>query len=239
MHPQTPSKALAFVLAVAAALFVVPAALAADGNPGPRTISVSGQGEARAAPDEARLSAGVVTQAPTADAALAANSRAMSRVFATLKSLGIPEKAMQTSQFSVSPQYSSDRSGNAQKIIGYQVSNNVSVTVDDLGRLGPVLDALVSAGSNSLGSIEFAIRDPKPLDSAARTAAIHDAMDKADTYAKAAGLALGPILSIAESSEGVQPMYRPMAKVAMSEATPIAAGEEAVAARVDVTFEVR
>jgi len=239
MHPRIPAKALISALLVAPAIAGAPAALAAGDNSGPRTISVSGQGEVRSAPDEARLSAGVVTQAVNAADALSANSRAMSRVFATLKGLGIPDKAMQTSQFSVSPQYSNDRNGNPQKISGYQVTNNVSVTIDDLGKLGPALDALVSAGSNALGSIEFTIRNPKPLESDARAAAMHDAMDKAANYAKAAGLRLGPVLSISEGSEGPRPMYRAMAGVMTTEAAPIAAGEEMVAASVSVTFEIQ
>jgi len=239
MRSQNPDRTLAFALMASAAVLAAPAALAADDNPAPRTISVSGEGQVKAAPDEARLSTGVVTQGANAAEALTANTGAMGRVMTTLKALGIPDKAIQTSQFSVSPQYSSDRNGTTQRITGYQVTNNVSVTVDDPARLGPALDALVSAGSNALGSIEFAIRDPKPLENEARAAAMHDAMDKAAVYAKAADIQLGPILSISEGSEEPQPMYRAMAKVAMGTSTPIAAGVETVAATVSVTFEIR
>jgi uncharacterized protein YggE len=238
MRTRIPVIALISAILAVPPILVAPAALAAGDNLGPRTISVSGQGDVRAAPDEATLSAGVVTQATTAADALSANTRAMNRVFATLKGLGIPDKAMQTNEFSVSPQYSNDRNGNSQKIIGYQVTNNVSVTVDDLRNLGPALDALVSAGANALGSIQFTIRDPKPLENDARAAAMHDAMDKADAYAKAAGLRLGPILSISEGSEAPQPMFRAKGKAMMTEAAPVAAGEKTVTASVSVTFGI-
>src|SRR5215469_13141910 len=87
------------------------ASLAADAAP-PRTLTVSGDGEAKAVPDEAHLSAGVVSQAKKAADALAANTRAMNEVFATLKRFGIPEKDIQTSQFSVEPQHATDHNGN-------------------------------------------------------------------------------------------------------------------------------
>ncbi len=242
MHPRISANLVVSTLAVWAALLSSPFALAANEAPRPHTISVSGQGEVKAAPDEARLSAGVVTQATTAADALAANSRAMNRVFATLKQLGIPDKAMQTSDFSVSPQYQTYRNGNvvtAPKIIGYQVTNTVSVKIDNLAKLGPAIDVLVGSGANSLGSVSFDIRDPKPLETQAREAAVHDAMEKAATYAKVAGLRLGSILSIDEASEQPRPIYRAMAMAAPMAAPPIAAGEESVSATVSVTFEIQ
>lgn len=209
----------------------------------PRTITVSGQGEAKAAPDEAHLRAGVVTQARKAADALAANSHAMNQVFAALKRLGIPDKSIQTSDFSVSPQYRSDRNGDStQAISGYQVSNEVVVTVDDLGKLGAALDALVASGANSLGSMDFTIRDPKPLMAQARAVAMKDAAGRAETYATAGGFKLGPILAVNESGvEMPQPMLaRPrMAMEYAAAPAPVAAGENTVSATVAVTYEIR
>ena len=105
MNRALPCVAFAFALMLAA-----PAALA---DATPRTLTVNGTGEMRAAPDQAQLSTGVVTQATTAAAALAANSRAMNAVFDTLKRAGIAEKNIQTSNFSVSPQYASAKPGSA------------------------------------------------------------------------------------------------------------------------------
>lgn len=164
----------------------------------------------------------------------------MNEVFATLKRIGIPEKSIQTSEFSVTPQYSNERNGNAQRIVGYQVTNNVSVTVDDLAKLGPALDALVASGSNSLGGVSFSIHDPKPLLAQARAAAMKDAMARAKTYAGAAGLQLGPILSIAEGGAEVpRPLFVKAMDAMAPASTPVAAGEESVSASVSVTFEIR
>ncbi|MGD0192577.1 MAG: SIMPL domain-containing protein [Rhizomicrobium sp.] len=206
----------------------------------PRTLTVTGQGETSAVPDEARLSTGVVTQGHTAADALAANSRVMNQVFATLKQAGIPEKSIQTSEFSVSPQYLNDGNGNrTEQITGYQVSNSVTVIVDDLSRLGPTLDALVSSGSNSLGGVEFTIRDPRPLMTGAREAAMKDAIAKADIYAHAGGFQVGKILSVNEAGSAMpRPMFSVMSKAA-SAPPPIAAGQQTLSASVSVTFQIQ
>ncbi len=205
----------------------------------PRTLTVSGEGEVKAVPDEAQLSAGVVSQAPTAEAALSANRNAMNGVFDELKRQGIPEKSIQTSEFSISPQY--DTSDNSHRIIGYSVSNNVSVTVDDLSKLGPAIDALVHSGANSMGGVSFTLHDPKPLMQKAREAAVKDAMDRAQIYARAAGLTLGRVTDLNEGGGPIErPMFRTMAVMAAAPApTPIAAGEETVTASVSMTFEIR
>ena len=208
----------------------------------PRTLSVSGEGEVRAAPDQSSLSAGVTTGAATAAQALAANSRAMNAVFATLKRLGIPDKDIQTSNFSLSPQYQVCKPGMTcpQRIVGYQVSNNVNVTVEELDKTGPVLDALVSSGSNQIGGIDFSIHDTKSLLRVAREAAVKDAIDHAQTYAKVAGVTLGPILSIQEGGgEAPRPMYRAMAMMANSAPPPVAGGELSVSANVTITWQIQ
>lgn len=219
-----------------------PAALGASPDDGARRVlTVAGEGEARAAPDEALLSAGVVTNARTAAAALADNSRAMNEVFATLKRAGIADKDMQTSDFSVRPQYATDKNGNTlQDITGYQVSNTVNVRVGDLSKVGPTLDALVSSGANSIGDISFTIKNPKPLMAQARAEAVADAVARAQTLARAAGVTLGPITSISESgySAPPRPMYR-VAAMAAPSSTPIAGGEESVTANVSITWAIR
>ncbi|HEX4080463.1 MAG TPA: SIMPL domain-containing protein [Rhizomicrobium sp.] len=206
-----------------------------------RTLTVSGEGEVKAVPDEAHLSAGVVTQARRAADALAANTRAMNAVFAALKRLGIPEKSIQTADFSVTPQSAGDRGGNAgQKISGYEVSNEVWVAVDDLARLGPALDALVASGANTLGDIDFTLRDPKPLLAEARADAMKDAIARAGTYAAAGGFRLGQILAVSEvGAEMPRPMAAaPMMRMAAAP-VPVAAGENSVGVTVTVTFEIR
>lgn len=216
-------------------------AQAAEAMMPPRTITVSGDAEVASKPDQARLSAGVVSQAETAAAALNANSTAMNRVFAALRAAGIPETRMQTSNFSVQPQHPPYRQENPepQRIIGYQVSNNVTVVVDDLTKVGPTLDALVRSGANQLGGIQFTIADPKPLAERARTLAVVDGAAKARTLATAAGVTLGPLMSIQESSN-VRPVpVFAMARAVAAEATPIAEGEERVGVNVTMIYAIQ
>jgi uncharacterized protein YggE len=225
------------------ALLTGSAALSADESTSHerRVLTVSGQGEVHGAPDQAMLSAGVVTTARSAADALAGNSKAMNEVFATLKRAGIADRDMQTSNFSVQPQYATDKNGNTLRdITGYQVSNTVNVRVNDLAKVGPTLDALVSSGANSIGDIAFTIKDPKPLMAQARAAAVADAVARAQTLARAAGVTLGPITSINESGYAEpRPMYRMAAMAGASAPTPIAAGEETVTAGVSITWAIR
>jgi len=225
-----------------AALALALVAVAPTDAAAPGTLSVSGQGEVRAAPDQAVLSTGVTTTAPTAAAALSENAAKMNAVFATLKRLGVPDKSIQTSNFMVSPQYppyNANESG-LQKIVGYTVSNQVSITLDDPKKLGATLDALVAAGSNQINSVGFVIRDTAALLVKARAAAVADAIARAHTYAGAAGVTLGPILTIQEgASEGPRPMYDMVVTAQRAPApTPTAPGEQSVNASVTVVFSI-
>ena len=210
-------------------------------QPVPRTLTMSGEGSVKSAPDDANLSAGVTSEGITAIQALGANSRAMNAVFVTLKKLGIADNDIQTSNFSLSPQYQTYKPGTSgpQRIVGYEVSNTVDVTVEDMSRTGAVLDALVSSGSNQIGGISFSIRDTTALLAKAREAAVKDAIARAHTYADAAGVTLGPILSLQEGgSAAPRPMYRAMAMMAAAP-PPIAGGEQAVSASVSITWQIQ
>ena len=208
-----------------------------------RSIVVTGEGQVAATPDRAQVSAGVLSQAPTAAAALTANNTAMARVMETLRGAGILPQNIQTSNFSVSPIYAPFRPDvpeqPQQRITGYQVSNQVTVIVDDLTRLGTTLDALVRSGANQLGGISFAFRNPKPLAEGARRAAVEDAAAKARTLAAAAGVTLGPILSIQEGGVAF-PMPRPMMmEAAQARDVSIAPGESTVSIHVTMTYAIQ
>ena len=215
--------------------------------PHPHILSVSGEGEVRAVPDQAQLSAGVVTQGKTAAEALAANSTAMNSVFAALKKRGVPEKSITTSNFSINPQYPPYRQDapqeNRTRIIGYEVSNQVTVVLDDVSKVGATLDALVASGANQAGGVSFTIRDPKPLMRDAREDAVKDALAKAQTLAKAAGVTLGPIISISEGG-GYQPMPVFAGKAMRMDAVaapppPVAPGEQSLTVNVSITWEIQ
>ncbi|HEY5346582.1 MAG TPA: SIMPL domain-containing protein [Rhizomicrobium sp.] len=202
----------------------------------PRTITISGQGEAAGIPDMVRISAGVSVRARTAAEALRANSAQMARIFSALAAMGVPDRAIQTSQFSISPQYTDGNAG-PQRLTGYEVTNQVTVTLNDVSKLGGTLDALVAAGANQMDGIEFSIRDSAALMTQARQAAAADAIAKAQIYAKAAGVTLGPILSISESGdEGPRPVG--MMAMRANAPTPVAAGEQKLSAGVTIVWEI-
>jgi uncharacterized protein YggE len=223
-----------FFIGLALAALLAAPAQAAD----QRTISMTGHGETRGTPDTAQVTTGVTTGAATAAQALAANSVRMKAVFAALEKLGVPQKNVQTTNFFISPQYTNGDNNNPRRLTGYQVNNDVSVRLDDIAKVGSTMDALVTAGANQMNGISFSIREPAPLLEKARAQAIADARARAETYAKAAGVSLGSILSISESgNEPPRPMYR-MAAMAAPPPTPVAAGEQSVTADVSVVWEI-
>ncbi|CUA92069.1 SIMPL domain-containing protein [Pannonibacter indicus] len=209
-----------------------------------RFITVQGSGSVSAVPDKATLSGGVTSDAETAADALASNSKALNAVLTALKDAGIEAKDIQTSNFSVQPRYGdytkSSPSG-LPKIEGYQVSNTVSVRVNDLERLGPLLDTMVTAGANTINGINFEVTGANEKRDAAREAAVTDARRKAELFAKASGVKLGRVMSMSEGGDGgVRPMYR-MATMAMEAApapAPVMAGEETLYASVTIVYEL-
>src|SRR5690606_30642834 len=149
---KTLTRAAAVGLTVLTAAGVVaPAALAQAAPPAAEsmfratTLNLSAYGETKVAPDMATITLGVTTEAPTAAAAMQANAAQMSRVIAALKKAGLADRDIQTSQLNLSPQYRYEQN-EAPKLVGYQASNQVTLTVRDLGRLGQVVDATVAAG---------------------------------------------------------------------------------------------
>jgi hypothetical protein len=208
-------------------------AFAAD----PHTMTITGHGEIKAVPDVATITAGINTNAPTAAAALSANSARMNQVFGALRKLGIADRDIRTAGFSVSPQYTNGDNNNPRHLTGYQVNNEVNVRLDDVTRTGAVLDTLVGAGANQMNGIGFDIANSAPVLEKARIQAIADARARAQTYAQAAGVTLGPIVSITEGGGEAPP--RPMFRVmAMAAPTPVAPGEQSVTADVTVVWEI-
>jgi hypothetical protein len=210
------------------------------------TISVSGMGETAIAPDIAMVNAGVVREAKTARDALTSNSEAMAKVLAAMQAEGIADKDLQTSNFSISPRYyyPPHKKGQERKppsITGYTVSNSLAIRIRDLTSVGEILDQVVTLGVNTGGNIQFANDNPKQAITIAREAAMKDAIEKANTLANAANIKLGKILSITESSRSARPM--PMMKAsfvaeAMSDAMPVAAGENSYSVIVNVEWEI-
>lgn len=230
------------LLAAAALMAAAPAALAQDADMRSK-LNLSATGEAKAAPDMASISSGVVSQAKTAEEALAENSEAMNRVVSALRDAGVAEEDIQTSNLSVNPVYANQRedSGEGPRISGYRADNQVTATVRDLDDLGEAIDAMVQAGANNVNNIQFMREDPTEAMNAARRDAMEKLRDKAETYAEVGGFDLGPIISLSENSYGPPQPYAARMEMAQAAdmATPVQPGELTMSITVNGVFEIQ
>lgn len=201
-------------------------------------IAVQGEGVVAAEPDMAIISMGVTREARTASAAMDGASAATADVLASVKAAGIEPRDVQTSSISLSPNWDHTRSG-PPVVNGYVASNQLSVRVRDLAELGGLLDRVVGDGANTMNGLSFAVAEPRPLEDEARTAAVKDARAKAELLAAAAGVTLGPVISIAEAGSFAPPgaMMRTMADESAM-AVPVAAGEIEYRISVSVVFGI-
>ncbi len=210
-------------------------------------LTVSGSGEARVDPDLATVRLGVTAQAATARAAQEQVSRAAGAVLDAIRKLGIKDQDIQTSGLSLSPLYSQGWPGSQEsqvpRITGYQANNSVTIRIEDLTKVGPVIDAGLGAGANTLDGVDFGLRN----DEAARAQALADAAGKArakaQTLAKALGLTLGNILEVAEGGISITPQPYPrfsraMAEMSMAADTPVSAGQVGVQASVTIRYRI-
>jgi hypothetical protein len=229
-------------LTLAATIFAAPA-LAAG------TMQMTGHGEVMAAPDTAFVTSGVTSQGTTAREALDANTTDMTALIAALKDAGVDSKDIQTSGFSVNPNYvySDARDANGYqlppKIVGYTVTNMVTVHVRDLTILGAMLDKEVTVGANTINGITFTVEDTAAIYAEARKAAFADAKGKADLYADAASVELGAIQIISENAGYSQPPQPYLYKAtAMAEdraaPVPVEAGQLTFTIDVNVSWDL-
>jgi len=226
------------VLMAAVLSMIVPAQAQRAQLPAARQVIVIGEGQVSVALDHARITSGVTTRAKTAREATEANSKLMTAVIAALVSAGIEQKDIQTARFSLQPVYTSE-SHNEPKLVGFSVANQVNVTIRQLDRTGAVLDRLVAAGATDVGSIQFLHSDPAKALDQARLLAMADARRKAELYAHAAGLTLGAVNWISEDAAINPPSPKfAMRAAAMTAAVPIAAGEDTMAVRITVGFDM-
>ena len=222
------------VLATAMALSAMPGAAQQEGREA--GLIVRGEGRAEAAPDMATLTLGVTSEAGTAEEAMSRTSAAMTDVLDQLAAAGIAERDIQTSGLSLSPRTAPVEPEGAPRVSGYVAANTVTVRVDELSRLGEVLDAVVGEGANTLHGLQFGVAEPQPLEDAARRAAVADAMRTAEQMAQAADVTLGRVKLIAEEGGGGGPVMMAEARMATS-AVPVAEGRITVERTVRMVFE--
>lgn len=217
------------VVALAGAVGLPDLAGAQDAADAEDTVTASGVGTVSAVPNEAQMSFGVESRAPTAKAAVAANADAMRKVINALRQAGGREIA--TQWVSLYPASSEDST-----IDGYSASNSVSV-VSDAGDAPALIDAAVNAGANSLSGPGLSPSGSEELYREALAKAVDEARERARVLAKAAGRSLGEITSIVEGSAASPLPYAERATLDAS--MPIVPGEQETTATVSVTFSLR
>jgi uncharacterized protein YggE len=231
--------------AAAAGLLLAAASLAAQAQPAPApagamfgatTLDLSAYGEARTAPDMATISLGVESDGATAAQAMAANARAMAQVTGALRRSDVAQRDMQTSSLSLSPQYVYAQN-QPPRLTGYKASNQLTVTVNDLSRIGDIADATVAAGATDVGQISFGLANPRSAEDTARIAAVKALEDKASLYANAVGYRIVRLVNLSEgavwSPAPPRPLMMRAAAMAAPAVTPVEAGEMKV--RIDIT----
>lgn len=200
-------------------------------------LNLSAYGEVKVAPDMATITFGVQTEAPTAQAAMADNAERMTQVFAALRRAGVAERDIQTSGLNLSAQYDYVQD-QPPRLRGYQASNQVTVIINDLTKVGTTADAVVGAGVNQINGISFGLKDPKAAEDQARVLAVRALQDKARLYAQALGVELGSVRSLNEGGGYTPQPPVPMLMVrsagyAEDASTPVAGGQLSV--RIDIT----
>jgi len=207
------------------------------------SLNLSATGEVKVAPDMATITFGVVTEAATAQEAMALNATQMTRVAAALRRAGVAERDIQTSGLNLQAQYDYVQN-EPPKLRGYQATNRVTVNINDLTKVGTTADAVVAAGVNQIDGISFGLKDPKTAEDQARRLAVQALQAKARLYAEALGVQLGGIRSLNEGG-GYTPQP-PMPVFAMArmqsagaDSTPVSAGELSV--KIDITgvYDIR
>lgn len=215
----------------------LPMAAAAAEQDGVGKLTLTGEGIVAMAPDMATVTLGAVAENPEAAIAMAELRERMSEIMAQVEAAGIEERDVQTSGLSLSPRWKGDyRKSEAPGIETFVAASQIVLRIRDLDALGPLIDKLIADGANEFRGLQFGLQAPQPAQDDARRAAVAEARRKAELYAEAAGVTLGPILSIDEHG-GVQPrmMRAEMASMA-GDSMPIAAGELEVRASVGVTW---
>jgi uncharacterized protein len=243
-------RALTCGTCLVAAVVFVPTAQAQQSQPAPQAqqpqsppegrVIVSGEGSITVPPAYARIRCGVTTRAKTAEEATGANSKLMAAVTSALLESGVAQKDIQTLRFSLQPVYATQAPNTETKLSGYSVSNQVGVTIRQIAKVGEILDRLVAAGATDVGNVAFLVSDPSKVMDQAREAAMADALRKAQLYARASGVSLGPVAWITEDSRFAPavPRNAGIARAAAAEPVPVASGEDTMQVRITVGFDI-
>jgi len=207
-------------------------------------ITVNGNGVVSVAPDQAKVSLGILTIAPNAQKAQQENATTANRIINSLVKAGIPYDKIETQDYSVWPEYRypQPEENKSPEITAYRVSNTILVTIDDLTKVGKTIDTAVTAGANQVQSIQFLKKDTKTAQQEALQKACQEARLKAETIASALGVQVSGIVAVQESGATISPpIYRYGTKLEADTGlapTPITPGELQVNANVVIVFSI-
>jgi uncharacterized protein YggE len=215
-------------------LFVGIAAAAGAQTPSVPAVRANGEGSVFAQPDCAKIDIGVVTHAPTAQAASSQNAGQLQSVLAKLHEVLGQSADIRTISFSLNPIYQYPKSGGKPTIDGYCAANIVEVTSGDLPNIGKLIDAATAGGANEIRSLQFTLKDEKPVRAAALRQAVLEARANAQAMAGALGLKLGKLLLLEQSPS--QPIRPVMAAMAARVAAPTPIETEPIEVRAAVTL---
>jgi uncharacterized protein len=204
-------------------------------------IIVTGSGDTDVQPDRAVLSLGAIAQEKDAATAQQKVSQIIQKSLDALEAMGIKKEKIRTQSITLRPIYhqsAPDGTLSRRKIVGYEASNTLQITLDDLTQIGPAIDAGVAAGADNIEGVDFSLQDD--------TAATQEALKRATTQAKAHAIAdalgvhLGQAVEVNEG--GVQRIMPMMAMTTMSSevgsSTPVQPGQIKISAQVTVTYKI-
>lgn len=232
MIPRVPALVALVLLATPLPALAQPAP--ADRMFEATTLSLSAHGETKIAPDEATITLGVQTTAPTAAAAVRQNAQKMTAIVSALRGEGLPDKDIQTSNLALNAQY--DYAQNQPPHLnGYQASNDVTVTVENVAKLGPIVDAVSAAGANQINGVSFGLKDAAAAEDQARLAAVKALKAKADLYATATGYRVERLVNLSEGAPQEIGPVRPMVRMAAVQGAPTSVSGGQLTVSVDVT----
>ena len=230
---------------LAAAALIASPAMAANVDiavQGP-VVEITASETVQSEPDQATVGAGVTTRARTAVQAMRDNAIAMDAVIARLKALGIAREDIQTSGVNLNAAFQYNNNNTPPVFQGYDVTNQVSVTLKDIGKIGVTLDALVASGANNLNGPFFSRKNDKPQRAQAREAAFKTAEAQARDYAKMAGFGGVRLLAVEETlSQGgpipFEAMRAQAITVTAAKVTPIEPGRVGTAVQLTAKYEM-
>jgi uncharacterized protein YggE len=209
-------------------------------------IQVSGQAEVKVRPDRAHLSFAVVTEAVTAAEAASQNATQMEAVIRALRATGVAGLVVETWGYDLQPRYARQTSPDvAPRIVGYQATNNVRATIDDVTAVGRLIDAGITGGANRVTSLHFEARNTDAARAEALRQAVQNARSEAETMASALGVPLGPALEVHGGAQRPVPPPMPFMDMRMSAEmasqvanTPIEAADQTVIAQVTIKYRL-